>query len=261
VTLLLWHQASLAFFASICVILALRRPWTRQSARALAGAAAGLGSVAFAAAVAQPRFFADWIWPPIVLLVAYWTSGLLFVRPSPAQEHALMRFDEWLRIRDVARRTPRAVAELLEIAYVGVYPLIPIALVLRRTFAPDLSIDRFWTTILVTDFLCFGVLPWVQTRPPRALEQGEPWASAVRPLNLRLLGRTSIQANTFPSGHTAEALAAALLSMSAPAPVALVMFAAAVAVAGGAVLGRYHFAADAVTGWLVAVVVWLVAGA
>lgn len=255
-TLLLWHQASLAFFAYICVILALRRPWTPRSRRALAGAAAGMSVVAVAAFVEQPDVLGGWVWPPLVLLIAYWTSGLLFVAPSPAQERALMRLDDQLGVRALARRTPRAIAELLESAYVGVYPLIPIAFAVQRLFAPDASVDRFWTTILVTDYLCFGVLPWVQTRPPRALERGEPWTSVVRPLNLRLLGRTSIQANTFPSGHAAEALAAALLSTSAPAPVALAMFVAAVAVTSGAVLGRYHFAADAITGWLIAALVW-----
>ena len=255
-TLLLWHQASLAFFVYVCAILALRRPWTRRLSRALAGAAVGVAVVLFAAAVEQPAVLADWIWPPLVLLIAYWTSGLLFVRPSPSQERALMWFDERLRIRDLARRTPRAIAELLEISYVGVYPLIPIALIVQRALTPDASVDRFWTTILATDFLCFGVLPWVQTRPPRAMEPGEPWTSTVRPLNLRLRGGTSLQVNTFPSGHAAEALAAALLSTAAPAPIVLSMFAAAAAVAAGAVLGRYHFAADAVTGWLVAALVW-----
>jgi hypothetical protein len=257
VTLLVWHQASLAFFAYICVVLALRRPWTPRSSRALIGAAAGAAIVCAAAAPAQAAVLRDWIWPPIVLFVAYWTSGLLFIRPSASQERALMWLDEQLRIRALARHVPRVVAELFEAAYVGVYPLIPIALIVQRTFAPDVSVDRFWTTVLATDFVCFGVLPWVQTRPPRALEPGEPWTSAIRPLNVRLLGATSIQANTFPSGHAAEALVAALLSLSAPTPIALAMFAAAVAVAGGAVLGRYHFAADAFAGWLIAALMWV----
>jgi hypothetical protein len=34
------------------------------------------------------------------------------------------------------------------------------------------------------------------------------------------------------------------------------MFAAAAAISAGAVLGRYHYAADAVAGWLVALLVW-----
>lgn len=255
-TLLLWHKASLAFFVYVLAVLFARRPWTCRSTRAALGALVGVSIVICAALVEQPVLLEEWIWPPIVLLIAYWTSGLLFVRSSPSQERVLRGIDERLGILSLARRTPRFVAELLELAYVGVYPLIPIAFVLYRVFAPDPSADRFWTTVLATDYICFAILPWVQTRPPRALECVEPWQSAVRPLNLRLLGSTSIQVNTFPSGHAAEALVAALLSSSAPLPIAALMFAAAVAVSAGAVLGRYHYLADAVLGCLIALLVW-----
>ena len=70
----------------------------------------------------------------------------------------------------------------------------------------------------------------------------------------------SVRVNTFPSGHAAEALAAALLTAAAPAPVNILMLANALAVSAGAVLGRYHYAVDAVAGWVVAVVVWLAFG-
>ena len=158
----------------------------------------------------------------------------------------------------MSRRTPRVLAEVLEAAYAGVYLLIPLALLAREAFLPSPDPDGFWAVVLITDFVCFGVLPWVQTRPPRALEPGEPWASSVRRFNLRLLGATSIQVNTFPSGHAAEALAAFLLVLAAPAGVVFLMFLAALAVSAGAVLGRYHFLADAVAGWVVAVGVFLI---
>jgi membrane-associated phospholipid phosphatase len=73
-----------------------------------------------------------------------------------------------------------------------------------------------------------------------------------------LLGKTSIQVNTFPSGHAAEALAAFLLVLDAPALIATAMLLNALAISAGAVFGRYHFAADILAGWAVAVVVWLV---
>ncbi len=38
------------------------------------------------------------------------------------------------------------------------------------------------------------------------------------------------------------------------------MMLAALAVAGGAVLGRYHYAIDAFAGWFVALAVWLLLG-
>ena len=59
---------------------------------------------------------------------------------------------------------------MLEFAYGGVYPLIPIALLLHLAYAPAPDADLFWTVVLVTDYVCFAMLPFIQTRPPRALE-------------------------------------------------------------------------------------------
>jgi membrane-associated phospholipid phosphatase len=64
--------------------------------------------------------------------------------------------------------------------------------------------------------------------------------------------------NTVPSGHAAEALAAALMLSSAPWPVASIMWIFAASISAGAVFGRYHFALDAVAGWLVALGVWAI---
>jgi membrane-associated phospholipid phosphatase len=76
-----------------------------------------------------------------------------------------------------------------------------------------------------------------------------------------MLDASSIQVNTFPSGHVAEALAAALLVWGAPAPIVVTMSIAALAIAAGAVLGRYHYAVDAFAGWIVALVVYCVTSA
>ena len=46
--------------------------------------------------------------------------------------------------------------------------------------------------------------------------------SSLRRFNLRVLGATSIQVNTFPSGHAAEGLVAALLVLAAPAGIVAV---------------------------------------
>jgi membrane-associated phospholipid phosphatase len=206
----------------------------------------------------QPPALNHWIWPPLVLLIAYWSSGLLFVKPSMTHERALRWLDDRLDIRAMSRRTPRPVAEVLEAAYAGVYLLIPLALLIYLRYSPSPDFGTFWSVVLISDFICFGALPWVQTRPPRALEDAEPWASSLRRFNLRVLGATSIQVNTFPSGHAAEGLVAALLVLAAPAGIVFAMLIAALAVAAGAVLGRYHYLADALAGWVVAVVVYVI---
>jgi hypothetical protein len=50
----------------------------------------------------------------------------------------------------------------------------------------------------------------------------------------------------------------ALLVATAPWPIAATVAVAALLVSAGAVLGRYHYAADAFAGWAVALVVWMV---
>jgi hypothetical protein len=237
-------------------LVAAVHPRVPTARRRFAVAATAAALVVTVGAARLPGVLNDWVIPPMLLLMAYWTSGFLFVAPMPRVERTLLRIDGALRVRQTAAASPRLLAELLEIAYVAVYPVVPFALVIHvlTSAAPDAA--RYWTVILVTDFICFGMLPWIQTRPPRVLEPGEPWASAVRAFNLRLLGHASIQANTFPSGHAAEALAAALLVGSAPGWIVISMFVLALAISAGAVLGRYHYAADAIAGWTVAAAVW-----
>jgi len=252
-----WQIGTALFFGYVAVVAALPRGLDgRRRVRTVAGVALGAAALALSLALPLDSFANRWLLPPALLLLGYWTSGLLFVSPMPRVERALAGLDRTLAIQSIAARCPRPLVELLEVAYTGVYLLVPVALFIA--LRSGVGADRFWTTILVTDYICFAMLPWIQTRPPRALEDRDPWRSSVRRFNLRLLGATSIHANTFPSGHAAEAIAAALLAVGAPVPVVCAMFVSALAISAGAVLGRYHYALDALAGWLVAVVVWLV---
>jgi membrane-associated phospholipid phosphatase len=255
----LWEAASITFFLALVIVspVALRSGFGRF-AKVVAGALAGLLITFAIAAIPYAPALHDWFGPPALLLMGYWISGWLFVAPRTGQEQILLRIDERLDILPVARRLPRVLVELLEASYVGIYPLIPIALLVHLTLTPDPDAERFWSVLLITDYICFIALACVQTRPPRAFERVAPWQSSVRPFNMRLVGAASIQVNTFPSGHAAEALAAALLVTGAPLPVVIVMWLNAVAVSAAAVLGRYHYAADALAGWAVAFLVWLV---
>jgi hypothetical protein len=256
-----WELASGLLFAYTAILSAVVRglpPGIRV--RILAGSAAGFSVVVVSMLTPSNAVLHGWLLPPLLLLLAYWTTGLLFTAPMRRFEESLRRLDGALRIRQIASATPRWLAELLEGSYAAVYALVPLALVLHVTFSAVPDYTRFWTVILVTDYVCFALLPWLRTRPPRALEPGEPWRSSFREVNLRVLGATSIRVNTVPSGHAAEALAAVLLTSTAPVPVVVWMLLCALAVSAGAVLGRYHYAADAITGWLVALVVWRVLG-
>jgi len=253
----MWPTATVWFFGYVgvlaCLLPGVSRP---KRLRAVAGTLAGLSIVALSAWTAPGSIIRDWLLPPSALLVAYWTTGLLFTAPMLRAERILGGLDRGLDVPGVAARTPRWLAEVLELAYLGVYPIVPIGLVCFLIFDPDPEPSRFWDVILVTDYICFGVLPWVQTRPPRGLEPEPPWRATMRRLNLRLVGSASIGVNTFPSGHAAEALAVALLVACAPWPICVAMLVIALAISAGAVLGRYHYLADAIAGWAVGLVVW-----
>jgi PAP2 superfamily len=256
-----WIAASIAFFVYVMVVAPLVRGLPpRRRLLATAASAAGIALALVAHYLPHTVLLHDWILPLVLLLLGYWSSGRLFAAPMPRAERALEALDRALDVDRAAAATPRSIAELLELAYVGVYPLIPVAFAIHQfgSAAPDP--ERFWTVILVTDFVCFAFLPWIQTRAPRAVRTADPWIARIRRLNLRVLGTASIQVNTFPSGHAAEALAAALLVIGAPWPCAAYVAVSAALISVGAVLGRYHYAADALAGWVVALGVWVALG-
>ena len=254
-----WIAVSISFFAYVALVALLMRG-VRLRARllAIAGSAAGLAICAAAHLMSPAAWLYSWVLPPSLLLLGYWTSGLLFEAPMPHLERALQAVDRAFRVDAAIRATPGWLRGVLEMAYAGVYLLIPLALLIQLTTTQEPDADRFWTIVLATDYVCFGFLPWMQTRPPRALATEAPWHTPMRRLNLHVLSKTSIQANTLPSGHAAEAAAAALLVAGAPWPVVFMVAVAALLVSAGAVLGRYHYAVDALAGWVVAVVVWAI---
>ena len=251
-----WSLASLPYFVFI-LLLAAFQPGVPAGSRARAAGTAVAGLVfALLAGLVEAFWLRGLVLPPLVLLIAYRASGFLWRGPMFGVEARLASVDQALQIPRLSRATPRWLAEFLELAYAGVYPLIPIALVLHLAFSESPDADSFWTVILVTDYVCFGMLPLLQTRPPRNLESEPPWRAKLRVLNLNILNRASIGMNTVPSGHAAEALAAALVVIDAPPPVVAWMFFNALAISAGAVFGRYHYAVDAAAGWVVALAVW-----
>jgi membrane-associated phospholipid phosphatase len=73
-----------------------------------------------------------------------------------------------------------------------------------------------------------------------------------------MCGTTSIGWNTFPSGHVAGALAAALAVSEAVPAAAAPMFIGAMLIAISTVVGRYHYAVDGIAGALLTLTVWVI---
>jgi len=254
---------------AFCIFLALawllgldRRRRVKIAAFGVAGLAASLiGALVFPGLV-TPRTASrarDWI-PLLQVWIFYSLAGQFVTRSDIRVEAQLERLDRMLVapwLEWCARRPIGAwILNYLEASYFSYYALMPAALAVLYLAGKAREIDFFWTAVLLASHGSCGLLAFVQTRPPRAL--GEKWSvpmpsSQLRNFNLWILRHGSIQTNTCPSAHVAIAGASALVFLQVgPLWVGLVFLAAAISIALGAVGGRYHYAADAILGWIAA---------
>jgi hypothetical protein len=194
-------------------------------------------------------------WLPLLYMVAaYWLPSRLVTRTNQAFESRLAAWDRLPLVSPLATfrtHAPVAVLEVLELVYLFCYPLVPLGFVALAVTGQTTGVDtdRFWTTVLGAALPCYGTLPWLPTRPPRAIEIAEAGAtSSVRVVNARVLKSVSVGWNTFPSGHAAASIATAL-AVGALMPAAGAVFGViAIGICIGSVTGRYHYAADAAAG-------------
>jgi hypothetical protein len=205
------------------------------------------------------------VMPLVYLLAGYWLPAMLVREPSGLLERRLLGVDYALfganGLERFERGAPRILIEYLELAYLLCYAVVPagFALLILAGYG-DATLDRFWSVVLLASFICYGLLPWLPSRAPRAIEPpSRARRSSIRRLNLAVLDRASVQWNTFPSGHTAASLATAL-AVGAHMPMAgVVLGVVALSIAVGSVVGRYHYAADAIVAAAVAVLVFVMA--
>jgi hypothetical protein len=201
----------------------------------------------------------DWI--PYLFLFMFYSQGGQFVTGADMElEARLERLDRRIvfpALEWCARRTVgNWILTYLEMAYLSYYPALPLALVALYLTGKQAEVARFWTVVLLAAYGSCGTLPFLQMRPPRML--GEKWGvplpyGRVRALNLWILRRGSIEANTLPSAHVAITAACALsLLWLGTLWAGAVLLVIATSIALGAVSGRYHYAADAILGALVA---------
>lgn len=254
---------TIAYFAYLGLI-ALGRPAMANRGRAILVALALISIVATAPALTPVSVrgpVRDWL-PAGYLLAGYWFSGLFFIAPMPGVEQRFLSVDRWLYrqgLTTIVAATPWPMLDFIEFAYLSCFVFVPGGMLILTLAGQAASADRFWTLVLAGEFGSFGVLPWIQTRPPRDVEPSDAINTRgliVRRLNLYMCGTTSIGWNTFPSGHVAGALAAALAVSDAVPAAAIPMAIGATLIAISTVIGRYHYAVDGVAGALLTLSVW-----
>ncbi len=251
-----WVNLGTFSFFMVCAWL---RPLTRS--RRARATALGLGGIvltlgAYFAQSALPLFalsiVRDWLPFPLMAMV-YWQTGQFFSRPNERLQSRFAALDDRILGRLFGRREGAQLGSLaagcLELAYLSCYVLVPLGLVVLYVLGLRADADEYWLAVLSPTYLCYALLPFVQMLPPRFLPT-DPWRNLtggkVRTFNLVILRLGSTQVDTFPSAHVAAALSAALVLLQLAPVAGMVFLVLAVGVALGAVLGRYHYALDAI---------------
>ena len=262
-----WIQ--IAFFL-LFAFAAWRCPLGRQR-RLRVTALATLGIAAILAAGFMFHFVSirfssvvrDWL-PAALLLVAYWQIGEFFTGPNQSVQACLAAFDlsffKTVHVQPAKVSISGFQALYMELAYLMVYPLIPLGLATLYIAGMRHNSDYYWVVVLLTTYTCFAVTPFMPALPPRVVvgyEMFEIPPNRIRALNRWILRRASIQAITFPSAHVAASTASALVLLRLEPRVGLIFLWVALSIAVATVVGGYHYAADVLLALLIAVVVFV----
>ena len=186
----------------------------------------------------------------LYLAVAYWMPALL------ARDAASNRFESWLiRTEEKWNRIrvgpPGWLVGAVELSYLLCYAVVPAAFLVMWLNGSAAGVNQFWSAVLVAGFISYGSLPWLISRPPRIVEQTTP--SGIGRANVFVLSRVSHGLNTFPSGHVAVSMAAAVEVYELVPVAGALLIVIATAIAAGAVAGRYHYAVDVFLGLAVGI--------
>ena len=140
----------------------------------------------------------------------------------------------------------RWVAASLELAYISCYVLVPMGLGVLYLEDLERHISDYWSVVLLATYPCYVFTAFVPTHPPRLVEKNSAGTvtSNIRRFNLWIVSSLTTQLNTFPSAHVTATLGGSLVLLHFLPAIGLVFVLVSIGIALGAVLGRYHYAAD-----------------
>jgi len=206
----------------------------------------------------------DWVSVGLILL-AYremdWFSAL------PRNFDLELRWVEWDRTilyhwgLQRAIEAPHALGPTyLELCYALVYAVGPFVVAVFYFQHRRERVNATLFLYLLGTLLSYALFPFFPSDPPRVAFGGSDMPNvdtALRHLNLWLVGDFGIHSSVFPSAHVSSAFSAAWALLAFLPERKLYgwgMLVYAVSVAVATVYGRYHYAADAVAGMAVSLI-------
>ncbi len=255
---------TLAALLFVVVIGWLRPISTKQQRQIVSLGLLGAALIAATQALSEhfpwtSKVVGDWL-PCLLMLIVYWQTGRFFSKPNEKLQALLSEFDRrrlgtllsyWSR-----KWSPTWIGAYFELAYLFCYALIPLGVGVLYLAHQRSVIDEYWAIVLPASYLCYVLVPFTQTLPPRLLHGTgivPPAKQKIRSLNLFILRHASIHLNTFPSAHVASTVGASLVLMRCVPAAGVVFLLLALSIAAGAVLGRYHYALDVILGTMLPV--------
>jgi membrane-associated phospholipid phosphatase len=208
-------------------------------------------------------YLRDWV-PQALMILAYKETGWFApAKHTNALEHQWIIWDrlllDTLHGRALVESVGAALPSLLELSYSFVYAVPPLTMGVLYMLGLKKRSDTLLTIYLLGLFVCYAQFPFWPSEPPRTVFAGEdlPGVRTVfRDFNLWLVGNYGIHTSVFPSAHVSGAFAAAMgILYLAPQRRRLLTayFTYAALVATATVYGRYHYAVDAVAGFVIGV--------
>lgn len=200
----------------------------------------------------------DWVPAPLVL-IAYRSADWA---PQPHNDHALENaliswdrtlLDDW-GLRAAIDRFGGLLPAALELAYLLIYALLPLAIAFFYIRRERRRLDDFMFPFLLGTLMTYSLLPHFPSQAPRFAFADEdlPGVETVfRRFNLWILNQCDIHSSVFPSGHVTVGFSAAfamLVAVPENRGPGWALLAIALLVLVNTVYGRYHYAADGLAG-------------
>ncbi len=187
--------------------------------------------------------------PAVLMPMVYWQAGWLSGKINHGFQATLQHIDRklvngWMPI--LAKPKFRWAMAILELAYISCYVVVPLGLVVLYWNGLERHVPEYWAVSLLATYPCYAFTAFFPTQPPRILEKKptETVTGKIRTFNLWVVRSFSTELNTFPSAHVTATLGSSLVLLHFIPSVGLVFVLISIGIGLGAVMGRYHYAAD-----------------